>query len=368
MKTNKFGKIIMYLWILLPTIAILSICFISTLPSMGMKVLQYSIFKSSIIACLGITFIITAIYALSSSSQARDSYGRPRQESLEELYEKRGDHTGLLGVAALIGGIILTIYGATHVVSGIRDIQNGPVRLMLENTQIGNIDKIEKGESVSAYDLYGMMNEGVFKISIDADEADENLMRRINYLSPDVTVIYYPETEAIVQIQILFEENDKVVLPYGERAYDSKTLEKLPIGQGEGMLDEAEYKEYTQKVNQPTPAPTSAIYVPMRQEYSEVEPEDLGLPEIEIGDDYKQVSKELMSLPEGESYKSAILSAVLYNEYFQKLKEVISEYGIKETQGCDILCKDDIELILIYNSETYAIEAIYARRCLNQGN
>ncbi len=368
MKVSKFGKIIKYLWIILPIIAILSICFISIQPSMGMKVLRYSILKSSTIVCLGITSIIAGIHALSNSGQAWDNYGRPRQESLEELYEKRGDHTGLLGVAVFIGGIILTIYGATHVVSDIRDVQNGPVRITLESTKIGNIKQVEAGKEVSVYDLYGSAGGEVFKFRIDAGEADENLMRRINYLSPEITVIYYPETKAIVQIQILFEENDKVVLPYGERAYDSKSLEKLPIGQNEDMLDEEEYKEYTQKVNQPTPAPTSSIFVSMRQEYSEVELEELGLTEISIGDNYKEVSKKLMSLPEGECYKSALLDAVLYNEYFQKLKGVISEYGITGTQGCDILYKDDIELILIYNTETYAIEAVYARRCLIRGD
>lgn len=351
---------------LLPAAAMIIAGWSYFLPRMGMKVLRYALIKFLSLAFLGLSLIVVSVESLIRGEQENTTDGRPQQKTLEEIYESRGDHTGLVGIILLVGGIALLLYGGSKVVGCIQDMRSGPVRITLESTQIGNIAKVEEGIEVFSYDLYGTANGEVFKFRIYAEETDESLMRRTNYLAPEVTVIYYPKTKAIVQMQILFEENDKVVLPYDERAYDSRTLEKLPVGQSDGMPDEEEYEEYKEKLSGPTSAPAQEVYVPMKQEYSEVDLEDLGLPEIAIGDNYVEVSKELMALPEGECYESGLLNSVLNSdEYLQKLKGVISEYGVTGTQGCDILCNDDIELILIYNSETYAIEAVYARRCLN---
>lgn len=211
-----------------------------------------------------------------------------------------------------------------------------------------------------------MANQEVFQFRISAKDADENLMRRINYFSPEITVVYYPKSKAIVQVQIFFAEEDKVVLPYGDRAYDKKSLEKLPEGKGEEPQEDDAYKEYAEVTNTPTPTP--GPFVPMKQEYSEVAIEDLDLPEIQIGDDYVTVVQELAALPAGECYEMIFPGHDRYEEYLRDWKDIKEKYEITQQQKFNILYKDDIELIIIYNAETDAIEEIFARRSLSGGN
>ena len=232
---------------ILPAAAIIIAGWSYFLPRMGMKVLRYALIKFLSLAFLGLSLIVVSVESLVRGEQANTTDGRPQQKTLEEIYESRGDHTGLVGIILLVGGIALLLYGGSKVVGCIQDMRSGPVRMTRESTQIGNRAKVEEGIEVFSYDLYGTANGELFNFRIYAEETDESLMRRTNYLAPEVTVIYYPKTKAIVQMQILFEENDKVVLPYDERAYDSRTLEKLPVGQSDGMPDEEEYEEYKEK-------------------------------------------------------------------------------------------------------------------------
>lgn len=361
-KKGKMMKITKWL-AFLPAIAIVLMCLTTFLPSMGMKVLRYKILKYLSFAFLGLAFAVTGAESLWRDEQANTTYGRPRRKSLEEVYENRRDHTGLMGIIALLGGIALLFYGGSKVAACVQDAKTGPVQITLESTGVGDKEQADKEDNnVSAYDLYGVANLEFFTFRIDGDEMNEMLTRRINYLSPEITVVYYPRSKAIVQVQIFFDENDKVVLPYGERAYDSKSLEKLPEGKGEAIEDVEAYKEYTEAVNEPTPTP--GPFVPMRQEYSDVAIEDLGLPEIKIGDDYITVAQELAALPAGECYEMIFPGNDKYEEYFQDMINVKKKYELTEQQRLDILYKDDIELIIIYDAETRAIEEVFARRSL----
>ncbi len=360
---DNYKKILMYVRIFLPAIAIVLMCLATFLPSMGMNVLRYRILKCLALAFIGLSFAIVGGESLWRDEEANTSYGRPRQKTLEEVYESRKDHTGLMGIIALLGGIALLFYGSSKVVACVQDMKTGPVRITLENTRTGEKGQADaENNNASAYDLYGVANMELFTFRISSEEMDENLMRRVNYLSPEIVVVYYPKSKAIVQVQIFFTEDDKVVLPYGERAYDSKNLEKLPVGKGEAIRDVEAYQEYIEESNVATPTP--GPFVPMRQEYSEVAIEDLGLPEIKIGDDYVIVVQELVSLPEGECYEMVFPGGDKYEEYFQDMIDVKKEYEITEPQRVGILYKDDIELIIIYDEENRTIEDIFARRSL----
>ncbi len=363
LKKVKLKKIIMYMRLLLPALAIVLMCLAAFLPSLGMNVLKYRIIKCVGLAFMGGSFAIVGAESLWRDEQANTTYGRPRQKTLEEVYENRKNHTGLIGIIVLAGGIILLLYGGSKAIGCLQDMKNGPVQITLESTRMGDKSQSEtKGTDAGDYDLYGVANTELFTFRISGKEMDENLVRRINYLTPEIIVVYYPKSKAIIQVQIFFAEDDKVVLPYGERAYDPKSLEKLPVGKGEAIEDVEAYKEYTEAVNEPTPTP--GPFVPMRQEYSDVDIEDLGLPEIKIGDDYITVAQELVALPEGESYEMIFPGDDKYEEYFQDMINIKKNYELTEQQRFDILYKDDIELIIIYDAETRAIEEIFARRSL----
>lgn len=228
--------------ILMPIMAMILIFGAAFLPTMGAGVLKYKIVKSIGRILLGIWLLVTTGHSLMKKEQTNTYIGSNR-ESLAQMYENGSGVTDIKSIVIVVLGVILLFIGGFDMVHSIKDMKSGPVKIILESTRVGKDAREEEEAHRSFYDIYGLANQELFQFRLNGDDMDELLKRKINYRSPQITVVYYPATKAIIQMQIYFEENDKVILPYGDRAYDAHSLEKLPEGKGEVLEDPEGYKK-----------------------------------------------------------------------------------------------------------------------------
>lgn len=354
-------------WVVFSVICVVMVLVSVWLPDMGKNVLKYQLTKGVSYLLLGLAFLVPRIMHLLQEDTSDTVNGRPRQESLEEMMENGTGHISMKSVLSVVFGIILVCAGLKVTIACVRDISVGPVWIRLESARVEcGSGSTEQGSSEN-YKLYGIANGEEYVFDLKGGDMYENLMRKINYQMPEMIVIYYPHSKAMMQVQIYFENNEKMVLPQGDRAYDSRSLEKLPEGKGEKVEDISKYENSGPEntvilPSKPTTVP--GTYEPTVPVYSEVALEELSLSEVQVGDDFGEVVRTLTNLPDGEKYEVRMDTSDM-DTYMEHLKNVVmvrTEYEVEKELGCDILYKGDIELILIYNKDSLAIESIFARR------
>lgn len=360
--TNREKSVIVR--VVITMVCIVLIVISAFLPDMGAKALMYKFIHGISMTLLGIVFLLPLLMHFLQEQESSFVNGRYKQESLEEMMENKTGYTSIRSILGLLLGICLLWMGVKSIIACVKDMSSGPVWISLESSRVESSGKGEQQSNNSGnYKLIGLANGEEFLFRLEGAEMYENLAKKINYQVPEIIVVYYPESKAIIQMQIFFDDNDKVVLPEGDRLYDSRSLEKLSQGKGEAIEDSSRYEKVEESdLSKPTAMP--GVYAPTTPSYAEVSLEELQLSKIAVGADFKELLQEMDSFPEEERFEIKSVITDDFMDHMKKVVEVKEQYSVSEGQGCDIFYKDDIELIVVYNKESYIIEAIYARRLL----
>lgn len=343
-------------WGFFSIICVVMVLIAAYLPDMGENILKYKLIKGIAYILLGISFLIPLILHFLQSEDEYTVNGRPRQESLEEMMENGTGHVSIRTVITLVLGIILLCTGLKTAVACAKDVKAGPVWVQLESSRVESGSGSDTQSSSGNYKLLGLANGEEYIFRLEGKEMYDNLMRKINYQVPEIIVVYYPHSEAIIQMQIYFDNNEKLVLPEGDRAYDSRSLEKLPEGKGEEIEDVSKYEKGDGdnagiSLSKPTAIP--GTYGPTAPRYSQVDLEELNLPEGMVGADFVEMLQELANLPEEERYvvMYAISDVDEYMEHYKRVVLASQEYEVTKEQGCDILYREDVELLKVYRKK-----------------
>lgn len=362
MKTKSVRKSGLFSsWDILMIISVALVLISVYFPDMGENILKYKLIKGISYVLLGFSLLMPMILRSLQEEATNTLHGRPRQESLEEMMENGTGHISMKSVLRVVLGIILLFAGLKTGIACVRDAMDEPVWVKLESA------RVEAARGTENYELMGLANGEEYIFRLEGKEMYENLMKKINYQVPEIIVVYYPHSKAIIQVQIYFDDEERLVLPQGDRAYDRRSLEKLPEGKGEAIEDNSKYASTTgdtPEVSLDRPTAVPGTYGPKEPVYSEVALEELNLPEVIVGADFMEVVQVLTNLPEGECYETMLFTSDIdmFMEYMKNVATAKMEYEVAEDLGCDILYRENVELILVYNKDSFVIEAAYARR------
>lgn len=170
-------------------------------PSMGADVLKYKFIEGG---CFVFYAVMMLAFGISSL--------------VKELKATWANKNAMIGIAFfIIVGLAFIYLGGSKLINAFKDKEQGYTYTTIYNTDM-DFEKRATGRnnnsrsSLGNYRLTGITDEDNFEFNIKSRDMYNYIMDLINETSPEITVIYYENTNAIVQLHI-HNGNEIIVMP-----------------------------------------------------------------------------------------------------------------------------------------------------------
>lgn len=307
----------------------------SAMPRMGEEALRYSIIKGVIVmvlsVCLVAYHVIQKVIQRSKDTKSIKTEPHKQDNSATAEFERAFDSNRVSITFGVVIAVILVIFSLVGISSDMEDLKNGTVSVTLTNTQIqartntghNNASRLAR----RPYYLKGRDGSKIVSFTVYGDVVREDVRNIIRESSPDITVVYYPKTKTLSQIQIHLDGRT-IVLPDG-----------TPIAH-----------DVTQTSSQNEPAETEIIYVEVP--ISEVEIGDLA-----IGTDLSDAMKILSD----NGWRMPIPPLGDPDRYENAEDEIRTALGL-ERVTCILMMSGETQLFILSDIDSGEVVKLYARK------
>ncbi|MBQ8194808.1 MAG: hypothetical protein IJZ47_05515 [Oscillospiraceae bacterium] len=307
----------------------------SAMPRMGEEALRYSIIKGVIVmvlsVCLVAYHVIRKVIQHNKDTKSIKAERHEQDNSATAEFERAFDSNRVSITFGIVIAVILVIFSLVGISSDMEDLKNGTVSVTLTNTQIqartntghNNASRLAR----RPYYLKGRDGSKIVSFTVYGDVMREDVRNIIRESSPDITVVYYPKTKTLSQIQIHLDGRT-IVLPDG-----------TPI-----------VHDVTQTSSQNEPAETEIIYV-------EVPISEVEIGDLTIGTDLSDAMKILSD----NSWRMPIPPLGDPDRYENAEDEIRTALGL-ERVTCILMMSGDTQLFILSDIDSGAIVELYARK------
>lgn len=302
-------------------------------PNIGKNVLWIKLAESIAFFVLGLYYGYILIIDIIRYKKESQEYPDAKAETRMETFFRILRYAGFISFLSLIFSILLITVGIIQFNYCMNDFKSGPVDIVLINTSAEYRRSIStRGISTKTYLIEGIDASTGENVRIRLRRFSESAMDAINSDLAKIEMQMYTNTNAIVYMEIHCADKT-LVLP------DNKWIMHETDTQNDADEDAVENNDKAEPISL----------------------EELNLPEYEIGGDYITFKQNMLlnSFEHGFSTQSVTFD----NHEYVKAEEleIKEEYQIPENQSIEIYYKDDIQLIVVYEKESFAIMDIFVR-------
>lgn len=364
MTTDKKRRIVHILVYIVWAVILLG-CYIA-ISQTGSGALHAALMKSVLCLILGGGFAIIELISYivnrfrdakqSTTDGVRERFKRENEISLEDRLERIEKKHSIATLAWVGFGLLFVVVGVSGIQNYAKDKKNGPIEIVLTQTSVEQQRNINSRRTYkrNRYYLRGSQESSVKSFNV-TDLLDQKTMDAINAESPRVVILQYPETKAILQVQVYFEDG-MVVIPDG------------PVLTGSNHVDEPDSTNVTTTVDTEETIATT-------EEFESTESTEEG---EGAEDGYEEIPMEhLLGVDrpsEGEELATTQFKLehmwfeVLYEdgdsaseEDYVELRET---YSIESNQKYMVYSGYDgaYEVIVIYDRESSVVDRLIARK------
>lgn len=329
---------------------IIVLLFFITEPDVGPNTLTYEFIKAISFMIGGLYYILMFVVDVISkkkmqkrvsAEEVADEQKNIREDSLERNIPK----VSFKMIFVVLFGIILIGLGLVKLKDCIADYQNGTEEIVLVSTSA----EYEKSHSTgtyrtkSHYDIKGKELSTGADYSFRFKHLSDSVQTAINSDSDKIIMDIYPNTKTIANMEIHYAGN-VIILP-GEKVIQEQTSSETALTGGE--------QEQQSSVNQDgSQAEMSLI-------------DQYGLPEYEIGGDIQEFRINMgdPTFSNGFRHKTQMIPSnieeiELRNAQDQELRDT---YNMPDNCKYEIYYKGNIEMLVFYDKESYAIIGVFVR-------
>lgn len=322
MRLSQRAKTVKILYLI--GLIVLAVLFL-TAPDIGKSILFYKF-------AIAIAFLIWGILCLAlliiNMLQKRKEYKRDpdnQADDFEDTFHKTFGNFDFKGIATLLFGILLIGVSAIQMPDCIKDFNAGTTEIVLINTSAEyHRSTSTRGFSRKYYSLKGTELSTGENYKFRFERLSESVVNALNHDFTKVEMVIYPNTKAVVSMEI--HCTDKTIILPGEQ-----------IVVKEDVSEEIE----TEPLN----------------------PEDYDLPDYEIGSDYRDFMQNMNSYTFSKGFWLRHEIVTPDNmEYMQiKEQELKDAYDIPDDCTYAIYYKSEIEMIVVYQKESFEIVDVLVR-------
>lgn len=223
MTTNKKRRIVHILLYIVWAVILVG-CYIA-ISQTGSGALHATLMRSVLCLIMGGGFAIIELVSYivnrfrdakqSTTDGVRERYKRENEISLEDRLERIEKKHSIATLAWVGFGLLFVVVGVSGIQNYAKDKKNGPIEIVLTQTSVEQQRNINSRRTYkrNRYYLRGSQESSVKSFNV-TDLLDQKTMDAINAESPRVVIIQYPETKAILQVQVYFD-GGTVVVPDG---------------------------------------------------------------------------------------------------------------------------------------------------------
>lgn len=307
----------------------------SAMPRMGEEALRYSIIKGVIVmvlsVCLVAYHVIQKVIQHNKDTKSIKAEHHEQDNSTTAEFERAFDSNRVSITFGIVIAVILVIFSLVGISSDVEDLKNGTVSVTLTNTQIqartntghNNASRLAR----RPYYLKGRDGSKIVSFTVYGDVVREDVRNIIRESSPDITVVYYPKTKTLSQIQIHLDGRT-IVLPDG-----------TPI-----------VHDVTQTSSQNEPAETAIIYV-------EVPISEAEIGDLTIGTDLSDAMKILSD----NGWRMPIPPLGDPDRYENAEDEIRTALGL-ERVTCILMMSGETQLFILSDIDSGEVVELYARK------
>ncbi len=313
----------------------------SAMPRMGEEALRYSIIKGIIVmvlsVCLVAYHVIRKVIQHNKDTKCIKAEHHEQDNSATAEFERAFDSNRVSITFGVVIAVILVFFSLVGISSDMEDLKNGTVSVTLTNTQIqtrANTSRYSTSRLARRpYYLKGRDGSKIVSFTVYGDVVREDARNIIRESSPDITVVYYPKTKTLSQIQIHLDGRT-IVLPDGASVSNDTTQTS--------SADTASSQNET--------AETEITYVEVT--ISEVEIGDLT-----IGTDLSDAMKILSA----NGWRMPIPPLGDPDRYENAEDEIRTALGL-ERVTCILMMSGEMQLFILSDIDSGAVVELYARK------
>ncbi len=289
----------------------------------------------------------------SAADGVQERYTRENESTLEDSFEHIEQKHSIATLAWVGFGLLFVVVGVSGIQNYAKDKKSGPVEIVLTQTSVEQQRNINSRRTYkrNRYYLRGSQESSVKSFNV-TDLLDQNTMDAINAESPQVVIIQYPETKAILQVQVYFEDG-MVVVPDGPALTGSNHVDEPDSTNVTTTVDTTDTIATTEAFESTEPAERDeGAYEEIPMEYllsvdRPCEGEDLATTQFKLEHMWLEVRYE-----DGDSVSE---------EDYDELRE---NYRIESDQTYMVYSGYDgtYEVIVIYDRESSVVDRLVARK------
>ncbi len=313
----------------------------SAMPRMGEEALRYSIIKGVVIMVLSVClvgyYVIRKVIQHNKDTKSIKLERHEQDNSAAAEFERAFDSNRVSITFGVVIAVILVIFSLVGISSDMEDLKSGTVSVTLTNTQIqartntghNNASRLAR----RPYYLKGRDGSKIVSFTVYGDVISEDVRNIIRESSPDITIVYYPKTKTLSQIQIHLDGRT-IVLPDG-----------TSIGNDVTQTSSADA--------------ASSQTAPVEAEitYEEVPISELELGGLAIGTDLSEGMKMLSA----NGWRLPIPPLGDPDRYENAEDEIRTALGL-ERVVCIMMMSGETQLFILSDIDSGAVVELYARK------
>ena len=303
---------------------VLAVLFLMT-PDMGKTVLFYKFAIAIAFFVWGIFCLLLLIINILQKRKEYKSDPDNQADDLNDTFHKAFQNFDFKGIVMLLFGILLIVVSLIQIPDCVKDINTGTTEIVLVNTSIEyRRSTSSRGFSRKYYSLKGTELSTGENYKFRFEHLSETVFNALSRDFTKVEMVIYPNTKAVVSMEIHCTDKT-IVLP------DEKIIVK----------EESSEEIKAEPLN----------------------PKDYDLPDYEIGSDYRDFMQNMNSYTFSKGFWLRHEIVTPDNmEYMQiKEQELRDAYDIPDDCTYAIYYKSEIEMIVVYQKESFEIADVFVR-------
>lgn len=314
---------------------------LSAMPRMGEQALRYSIIRGIVMmvlsVCLVAYHVIRKVIEHKKDTESITANRHERDNSAAAEFERAFDSNRVSITFGVVIAVILVIFSLVGISSDMDDLKNGTVSVTLTNTQIQartNTSRYGASRLVRRpYYLKGWNGTKIVSFTVYGDVVKEDVRNIIRESSPDITVVYYPKTKTLSQIQIHLDGRT-IVLPDG--VYVGDDITQIPSADA---------------------ATSQTAPVEAEITYEEVPISELELGGLAIGTDFSEGIKMLSA----NGWRLPIPPLADPDKYDNAEEEIRKMLGLERVTSI-LMMSGETQLFILSDIDSGAVVELYARK------
>ena len=322
MRLSPNAKLIKILYLI--GMIVLAVLFLTT-PDIGKSVLFYKFAIAIAFLIWGI--LCFALFVINILLKRREYKSDPdnQADDFEDTFRKTFGNFDFKGIATLLFGILLIGVSVIQMPDCIKDFNVGTTEIVLVNTSVEqHRSTSSRGFSRKYYSLKGTELSSGENYKFRFDRLSESVVNALNNDFTRVEMVIYPNNKVVVGMEI--HCTDKTIVLQGEQ-----------IIANEDISEESKAEP--------------------------LNPKDYDLPDYEIGSDYRDFMQDMNSYTFSKGFWLRYEIVTLDNREYMQIKEqeLRDAYDIPDDCTYAIYYKSEIEMIVVYQKESFEIVDVFLR-------